>query len=98
MNTVAMKGPFLPRIKASFFLLSKCTDYITSAVNIITFLPSPLPQENEKLLHSSNPVQYPEEEYLLASAILVNLTAPNDEFRKISSQCIWPQLSRRTTS
>ena len=42
------------------------------ALNIITFLPNPLPLDNEKLPCESNPVPYPEYLYLSKSAFLVN--------------------------
>ena len=45
------------------FLLSTCADELymcRSTPNIITFLPNPLPLDNENLLRASNPVPYPE--------------------------------------
>ena len=74
-------GP-LPKIKIYFFLLSVFVDELMSTPKIITFLPILVPG-NEKLPCLSNPVPYPEYPYLLMSAFLVRLTAPNKQFSNV---------------
>ena len=64
----------------SFFPLTTCADKLKSAPNIITFLSSLLPSDNEKLPHASDLVPHLECFYLWKSAFLVNLAAPNKEF------------------
>ena len=54
----------LLRIKKSLFLLSIYTDELISLPNIIMFLPNPLPSDCDKLPHTSNPLPYPEWQYL----------------------------------
>ena len=86
-NVVSSKpsvGP-LPRIKTPCFKLPICRDELISAPNIITFLLNPLPSDNEKLVHASNPISYPEYLCLPKSAFLVNLAGPNKEFPNAKS-------------
>ena len=64
----------------SFFLLSIFADELISTPKIITFLLVSLPIEKDVSL--SNPMPYPEYQYLSISAFLVNLTDSN---KKISS-------------
>ena len=47
----------------------------------MTFLPTPLP--NEKLPRLSNPIPKPEYLYLLISAFLAKVTAPNKQFYSV---------------
>ena len=76
-------GPSL-RIRMSFFLLSICTEKLISTPKIITLLPNP-PLGCEKTPFQSNPIPYPHYLYLLVSAFLVILTAPNKQFSKVMS-------------
>ena len=57
-------------------------------INIITFLPSPLPSENKKLPCASNPVPYAEYLYLSKPTFLINLAVPNKEFSNVTSALI----------
>ena len=41
------------------------------------YLPSELPPDNKNVPYGLNPTPYPQQEYLLGSAFLVSLTAPN---------------------
>ena len=70
-------GPF-PRIRISFPLLSIWIDEFISTPKIITFWSSPL-SGNENLDVLSNAIPYPEYLYLLTSAFLVKVTAPNKQ-------------------
>ena len=67
------------------FLYYQHTQISISAPDIITFLPKPLPSDNEILPRASNPVLHPEYLHLLKSAFLVKLTAPNKEFLNVKS-------------
>ena len=77
-----------------------CADEPFSAENIITFLRNQLLFGNEKEEHASNPIPYPEEEYLSGSIFLVNWTALKKQFivakslvceydQNYSSEAIW---------
>ena len=55
--------------------------YLTPKV--ITFLPTPLP--NETLPRLSNPIPYPEYLHLSISAFLVKVTALNKQFSSVES-------------
>ena len=52
-----------------------------STANIITFLPNPIPLDQEKLPRASNPIPYSEHLHWSKSGVFsVNLTAPEKEF------------------
>ena len=72
----------LPKIKIYFFLLTIFIDELISTSNIMTFLPNPVP-ENENVSFLSNPISYPEYLYLSISAFLVKVTAPNKQFSNV---------------
>ena len=55
-----------------------------------------LPLGNKKLPFASNPIPYPEYFYLLISAFLVNLTAPNKQFSKAKSKLLRFELNSLT--
>ena len=63
-----------------FFLLI-CGDELISTPKIITFLPTPLPNENSPFL--SNPILHPKYLYLPIPAFLIKLTAPNKPFSSV---------------
>ena len=75
----------LPRIKILFFFFSIYINELISTQNIITFLPSPLPSDNEKLPFALNSAPYLEYKYLSGSAYVVNSIAPNIECPKSKS-------------
>ena len=52
---------------------------LISTPKINTFWPYP-PPGNEKLSLLSNPIPYPEYPYLLMSAFVVKVTAPNKQY------------------
>ena len=62
--------------------MSICTDELISAPKhyYIGTKPTPIPSDNEKLLHASNPLPYSENLYLSGSAFYTNLGAPNKKF------------------
>ena len=66
-------------MKISFFLLKAFAEKLSSTQDNITFFPNPSPFDNENFPRASNPMPYPEYDYLSGSAFLVNLPAPNKE-------------------
>ena len=74
-------GP-IPNINMSVPLLSTWIDEFISTPKIITFLPNP-PPGDEKLPFLSNPVPYPEYQYLSKSVFFVKVTAPNKQFSSV---------------
>ena len=48
-----------PKTEISFYLLSVCVEEPLSVPNIITFLPNPLPSQNENFPRASKKVPYP---------------------------------------
>ena len=64
------------------FLLSIWVVKLISTPKIITFWPNPSPG-NEKLPFLSNPVPYPEYQYLSMCGFLVKVTAPNKQFPNV---------------
>ena len=83
----------LPKTKMLLVLLLACAELLTTAPKIITFLRyPPLGCENDP--HESNQIPYPKYLYLPTSAFLVNLTAPNSQFSKVTSLLLMPGIDR----
>ena len=68
-------------LKHFFFLLSTCTEELTSTQKIIAFLPNKL--ATEKVPHLSGPIPYPKYLHLSISAFFTNLTALNKELSNL---------------
>ena len=68
-------------------LLLACAELLKPAQKLITFLPYP-PLGCAKLPLESNPIPYPEYFYLSISVFLVNLSAPNRQFCKVTLESL----------